>query len=81
METMSLRKQTAFRLRTDLLERLKIESQKHNSSLNNYVESVLMDIVYRRPNKVTMQAIDDARKGHNLETLDLDNFDKFVDSL
>ena len=48
METKALdRKQTAFRLRKDLLERLKIEARKENRSLNNYVESVLMDVVYR----------------------------------
>ena len=50
METIALdRKQTAFRLRKDLLERLKIEARKENRSLNNYVESVLMDVVYREP--------------------------------
>ena len=44
METIALdRKQTAFRLRKDLLERLKIAARKENRSLNNYVESVLMD--------------------------------------
>lgn len=36
MDTIALdRKQTAFRLRKDLLERLKIEAGKKNRSLNN----------------------------------------------
>ena len=36
METVAVdRKQTAFRLRKDLLERLKIEARKENRSLNN----------------------------------------------
>ena len=36
METIALdRKQTAFRLRKDLLERLKIEAGKKNRSINN----------------------------------------------
>ena len=36
METIALdRKQTAFRLRKDLLERLKIEAGKKNRSFNN----------------------------------------------
>lgn len=41
------RKQTAFRLRTDLLDRLKVAAKKENG---------------------------------NLETLDLDNFEKYVES-
>lgn len=75
------RKQTAFRLRADLLERLKIEARKENRSLNNYVESVLMDVVYRTPNDETLAAMNDAKAGRNLEKLDLDNLDGFVESL
>ena len=44
MEAVIERKQTAFRLATDLIERLKVLAKKDNRSLNNYVESVLMDI-------------------------------------
>ena len=82
MDTIALdRKQTAFRLRKDLLERLKIEARKENRSLNNYVESVLMDVVYRTPNDETLAAMNDAKAGRNLEKLDLDNLDGFVESL
>ena len=48
------RKQTAFRLRTDLLDRLKVAAKKENRSLNNYVESVLLEAVYREPNEETL---------------------------
>lgn len=75
------RKQTAFRLRTDLLDRLKVAAKKENRSLNNYVESVLLDAVYREPNDETLAAMKDAKENGNLETLDLDNFEKYVDSL
>ncbi len=75
------RKQTAFRLRTDLLDRLKVAAKKENRSLNNYVESVLLDAVYREPNKETLAAMKDAKENKNLETLDLDNFEKYVESL
>lgn len=75
METIALdRKQTAFRLRKDLLERLKIEARKENRSLNNYVESVLMDVVYRLPNDETLAAMKEAKEGRNLEKLNLDTF-------
>lgn len=45
MET-TLRKPTMFWLKTDLIDRLKIAAQRENRDLNNYVESVLMDVVY-----------------------------------
>ena len=75
------RKQTAFRLRTDLLDRLKVAAKKENRSLNNFVESVLLDAVYREPNEETLTAMKDAKENGNLETLDLDNFEKDVESL
>lgn len=75
------RKQTAFRLRTDLLDRLKLAAKKENRSLNNFVESVLLDAVYREPNEETLTAMKDAKENGNLETLDLDNFEKYVESL
>ena len=75
------RKQTAFRFRTDLLDRLKVAAKKENRSLNNFVESVLLDAVYREPNEETLIAMKDAKENGNLETLDLDNFEKYVESL
>ena len=75
------RKQTAFRLRTDLLDRLKVAAKKENRSLNNFVESVLLDAVYREPNEETLTAMKDAKENGKLETLDLDNFEKYVESL
>ncbi len=82
MDTIALdRKQTAFRLRKDLLERLKIEARKENRSLNNYVESVLMDVVYKIPNDETLAAMKEAKEGKSLETLNLNDFEEFVASL
>ena len=75
------RTQTAFSLRTDLLDRLKVAAKKENRSLNNFVESVLLDAVYREPNEETLTAMKDAKENGNLETLDLDNFEKYVESL
>ena len=82
MDTVAFdRKQTAFRLRADLLDRLKAAARKENRSLNNYVESVLLDAVYREPNEETLAAMKEAKENKNLETLDLDNFEKYVESL
>ena len=68
------RKQTSFRLSENLLERLRIEASKHNRSLNNLVESVLLAFVSEKPNKTTLAAMKEAETSDNLETLDLSNF-------
>ena len=75
------RKQTAFRFNENLLNHLKIAAKKENRSLNNYIESVLMDIVYKKPNRITLEAMQEAQNNENLQTLDMDNFDNFVASL
>ena len=81
METTIIRTQTAFRLSTELLKRLKTEARKQNRSLNNFVESVLMDAVYRIPNVQTMAAVKEAREDDNLETINLDNLEELIESL
>lgn len=82
MNTASIsRKQTSFRLSEELLKRLQEEARSHNRSLNNLVESVLMAFVAERPNKATLAAMKEAEASDNLETLDLNSFRSFVDSL
>lgn len=81
MQTTTSKVQTAFRFDRELLSRLKIKAKQENRSLNNYVETVLMEIVYHEPNEETIEAIKEARSGKNLEQLDLDKFDEFVASL
>lgn len=75
------KKQTAFRLSEDLLERLKAKAKKENRSLNNYVEKVLMDVAFDEPNEETLAAMKETKEGKNLETLDLKKFKEFVASL
>ncbi|MBQ7495920.1 MAG: toxin-antitoxin system protein [Bacteroidaceae bacterium] len=60
MEATITRRPTSFRLRADLLEGLKRNAARQNRTLNNYVESVLLDIVYGEPNEVTKAAIKEA---------------------
>lgn len=82
MNTASItRKQTSFRLSEDLLSRLQAEAKRHNRSLNNLVESVLMAFVAERPNKTTLAAMKEAETSDNLDTLDLGSFRSFIDSL
>ena len=79
--TLINRKVTAFRLSEDLLIRLKAEAKKENRSLNNYVESALMGIVYRKPNKVTLAAIKEAREDINMTEIDMTDMQTFLKSL
>ena len=81
METIVERKQTSFRLRTDLLKRMEKEASKENRSLNDFVESILMDNMYFQPNETTLAAMREAESGVELEELDLDKFDEYVKSL
>ena len=71
MKTTIRRRQTSFRLRTDLLIALKEKATRENRTLNNYVESVLLDVVYDEPNDVTKAAIEEAmnRKEYPTEEL------------
>lgn len=73
--------QTAFRLSKELIDRLKVKAQKENRSLNNYVETVLMDIAYDEPNDETVAAIEEARSEKVLEKMDVDKLEGFVAEL
>lgn len=80
METIT-RKPASFRLRTDLINRLRRNAALQNRTLNNYVESVLLDIVYEEPNEVTKAAIEEARSGRNCNKTYSDVDDMFRDIL
>ncbi|MDR1200217.1 MAG: toxin-antitoxin system protein [Tannerellaceae bacterium] len=81
MEAIVNRKQTSFRLSTDLLNRLRQAAMKQNRSLNNFVESVLMDVVYNEPNEETKAAIEEVKAGKLAGTIDMKNFDTFMKSI
>ena len=65
MDTPIVRRPTSFRLRADLLEGLKRNAARENRTLNNYVESVLLSVVYNEPNELTQAAIREAKSGKN----------------
>ena len=80
MATTIIRKPASFRLRADLLEGLKRNAARENRTLNNYVESVLLDIVYHEPNEVTKAAIAEAQSGKNPNKV-YDSVDEFFNDL
>lgn len=81
MEATTLKRTTSFRFPPFLLETLKRRARENDSSLNSYVVELLNDVVCDKPNPVTMAAIEEARSGKELETLDLENFKQYVASL
>lgn len=74
------KKQTAFRFDSDLLEKLKSAAVREHRSLNNYVESLLMELVYNTPNDETKAAIEEARLGEGLKSVDTSNLENFLNS-
>ena len=82
METTTIqRRQTSFRLRTDLLDDMKIAAQRQNRTLNNFLESLLLDYFYDEPNEVTKAAIEEAMSGRNRNKVYTDVDEMFDDIL
>ena len=66
------KKNQSFRLPVALIERLKLLARRENRSLNNYVETVLLDAAYHQPNATTLAAMREAESGALKETPELD---------
>ena len=81
MATTIVRRPASFRLRSDLLDGLKRRAARENRTLNNYVESVLLRVVYDEPNEVTKAAIEEAMSGHNPNNVYTSVDDMFNDIL
>jgi hypothetical protein len=78
MEAVINRKSTMFRLRSELVDRLKELAARDNCSLNNYVETILMDFAYNTPNAVTIAAIKEAQDETTLTAVNMDSYDSFI---
>ena len=68
----ALKKNQSFRLSVDLIERLKRLAKLENRSLNNYVETLLLDAAYHQPNETTLAAMREAESGDNRNVQPLD---------
>lgn len=77
----AIKKQTAFRFDSDLLEDLKSAAKREHRSLNNFVECILRNVMYSEPNEETKAAIEEARAGKSAGTIDMSSFDSFMKSL
>ena len=76
----AIKKQTAFRLDSDLLDALKSAAKREHRSLNNFVECILREVVYTEPNEETKEAIAEARAGKNLKKVNMSSFENFIKS-
>lgn len=76
----TVKKQTAFRLDSELLEKLKSAAKREHRSLNNYVECILREVMYSEPNETTKTAIEEARAGKYAGTVDTSSMDAFIKS-
>ena len=77
------KKNQSFRLPVELIDRLKHLAKRQNRSLNNYVETLLLDAAYHEPNETTLSAMEEARSGklRDTQALDLSSIESMEKSM
>ena len=63
MDVALTKKNQSFRLSVDLIDRLRQLAKLQNRSLNNFVETLLLDAAYSEPNETTLRAMEEVRSG------------------
>ncbi|MDE6094823.1 MAG: toxin-antitoxin system protein [Muribaculaceae bacterium] len=79
----ALKKNQSFRLSVELIDRLKQLAKRQNRSLNNYVETVLLDAAYHDPNAVTLAAMKEAESDamNDVPSLDMSSIEAMEKSM
>ena len=72
MDIVVPKKNQSFRLPVELIERLRQLAKRENRSLNNFVETLLLEAAYCEPNDVTLAAMKEAQNGKLRNTTPLD---------
>lgn len=75
------KKPQSLRLPVELIERLKEMAKKQNRSLNNFIETALLDLAYSKPNKETLAAIEEAKSGNLQGPLDVSSVEAMYKSM
>ena len=80
---LAVKKNQSFRLPVDLLEVLKRIAKGQNRSLNNYVETVLLEAASHEPNRVTLATMKEVESGalRNEPALDLTSIEAMEKSM
>lgn len=66
------KKNQSFRLPVALIERLKQLAKRQNRSLNNYVETLLLNATCHEPNAATLAAMEEVESGQSKNNAPLD---------
>ncbi|MBD5295211.1 MAG: toxin-antitoxin system protein [Bacteroides sp.] len=79
----ALKKNQSFRLSVELIDRLKQLAKRQNRSLNNYVETVLLDVAYHEPNAMTLAAMKEAESDamNDVPSLDMSSIEAMEKSM
>ena len=79
----ALKKNQSFRLSVELIDRFKQLAKRQNRSLNNYVETVLLDAAYHEPNVVTLAAMKEAESAamNDVPSLDMSSIEAMEKSM
>ncbi len=79
----AIKRNQSFRLPVELIDRLKQLAKRQNRSLNNYVETLLLDAAYHEPNAETIAAMREAESGalRNEQPLDLSSIEAMEKSM
>ncbi|MBD5309670.1 MAG: toxin-antitoxin system protein [Bacteroides sp.] len=79
----ALKKNQSFRLSVELIDRLKQLAKRQNRSLNNYVETILLDAAYHEPNAVTLAALKEAESDamNDVPSLDMSSIEAMEKSM
>lgn len=78
-----IKKNQSFRLSIGLIERLKQLAKRQNCSLNNYVETLLLEEAFHEPNDITLAAMKEAEneKLKNEPPLDMSSIEAMEKSM
>lgn len=66
------KKNYSFRFPIELMEKLRAIAKRHNRSVNNYLETMIMEEVALIPNETSLTAMEEARTGRNRRNPPLD---------
>ena len=80
---LAIKKNQSFRISVELLEVLKRIAKGQNRSLNNYVETVLLEAAAHEPNRATLTAMREVESGalRNEPSLDLSSIEAMEKSM
>lgn len=83
MDIALTKKNQSFRLSVDLIDRLKLMAKRQNRSLNNFVETLLLDAAYYEPNAETLAAMKEVESGalRDIPEIDTSSVEAMVKSM